>query len=156
MIKRLAGAVWLTTWVIVLRLVSKPWSDLGGLVSERLRWLEWFVLGMGLIIGYSIGGFGRDACHRESGRCHAGLLRYLLYPVGLSAALALVGLKVAGLHDGIGIVLTAVLAYWAGFDLAFGALPLLAGKSYRFSESLDVDPLISVSARQDDRSGYAP
>ena len=146
MIGRLTGALWVSAWFIVLRLVANPWQDLGGLVSERLRWLEWFVLGMGLIIGHGVGSFGRDACHRESGRCHAALLRYLLTPLGLVAAFVLVTLKIADKPDWIGIVLTGLLAYWAGLDLAFGALPLLTGKSYRFTQPLDQDP----PAREED------
>jgi hypothetical protein len=152
MIGRLTGALWASAWFSVLWLVTSPWQDLGGLVSERLRWLEWFILGMGLIIGHGVGGFGREACHRESGRCHAGLLRYLLYPVGLSAALVLVTLKIAGKPDWVGIVLTGLLAYWAGLDLAFGALPLLAGKVYQFNKSLDLDPLTGG----DEPEGFAP
>ena len=111
-----------------------------------------FVLGVGLIVGHGIGGFARNACHRESGRSHRGLLRYLLYPVGVTAALALVSLRLAGLHDWIGIVLTGLLAYCAGLDLAFGALPLLAGKSYRFTTSLDQDPL----PRGEESEGLSP
>ncbi|MHC4991398.1 MAG: hypothetical protein ACYTGC_10490 [Planctomycetota bacterium] len=139
-LRRLTGWLWIAIWAGVLYLVAEPWTHLGGLVPERLRWLEWFVLAIGLLLGMTIGGFGRDAARPGSGRSHARLLRVLWLPQACLAALALVVLAWWGESDPIGIVLTAFLAYWAGLDLGFAALPLVQGRPYSFRSPIEPDP----------------
>ncbi len=138
--RRIAGFAWLAAWAVVLWVVVSPWRELGGLVDERLRWLEWFVLLTTLPVGFTVGAFAREAARPGTGRTHVGLLRFLLYPVGALTASALIVLAVVGHRDIIGVVVTAFLAYWAGLDLAFGAVPLLHGRSYRLARPLDPEP----------------
>jgi hypothetical protein len=135
--RRAVGVLWLALWIAVLYAVAAPWRALGGVVDERLRWLEWFVLVCGLPIGFTVGRFGRDLAQRGLGRSHLELLRCLLYPLALLTAAALVVLTLIGRRDPVGVVVTALLAYWAGMDLAFGAVPLMEGRSYRLTRPLD-------------------
>jgi len=138
--RRVAGFVWLLIWIFMLYLVAAPWRELGGIVDERLRWLEWFLLLVGLSVGFTVGRFGRDVAGPGTGRTHIHFLRFLLYPLALLTALALVALTLMDERDPIGVVVTAFLAYWAGMDLAFGAVPLMEGKSYRLTRPLDAEP----------------
>jgi hypothetical protein len=135
--RKLAGTLWLAVWILVLYVVAAPWRSLGGLVDERLRWLEYVVLLAGISIGFTIGRFGRDAALSDARRTHARFLRYLLYPPAAITAAGLVVLTALGERGAAGVVVTAFLAYWAGLDLAFGAVPLMEGKSYRFERPLD-------------------
>jgi hypothetical protein len=139
--RKLAGALWLLVWILVLYVVAAPWRSLGGLVDERLRWLEYVVLLSGLSIGFTIGRFGRDAALSNPGRTHARFLRFLLYPPAAITAVGLVVLTIMDERGAVGVGVTAFLAYWAGLDLAFGAIPLMEGKSYRFERPLDRDPI---------------
>jgi hypothetical protein len=127
-------------WIVVLWAVGEPGRHLGGLVDERLRWLEWVAPMTSLAVGFTIGAFGRDAAGPGSGRTHAAFLRFLLYPVGAITAAALVGLELAGHRDPVALVVSTFLAYWAGLDLAFGAVPLIRGRPYRFARPLDPEP----------------
>jgi hypothetical protein len=135
--RRAAGFVWLAAWMAVLWGVAAPWRHLGGIESERLRWLEAVVLLGGLILGATLGRFGRDAVLRGGGRTHAGLLRFVLYPPAALAAAGLIVLTALGQRGAAGVLVSALLAYWAGLDIAFGALPLMEGRSYRFDAPLD-------------------
>jgi len=146
--RKLAGTSWLVAWILVLYAVAAPWRNLGGLVDERLRWLEYVVLVTGLSIGFTVGRFGRDAAESGPGRTHARFLRFLLYPPAAITAAGLVVLTALGERGTIGVVVTAFLSYWAGLDLAFGAVPLMEGKSYRFDRALDPAP---VSLRREGR-----
>jgi len=139
-LRRMAGWMWLTGWALVLYLFVTPWSELGGLVSERLRWLEWFVLGTAFMVGCTVGGTGRDAARPGTGRTHATLLRRLLYPPAAGTAVALLVLKILEEPDVSGVVVTGFLAYWAGFDIAFAAFPLMHGEPYRYDASIDPEP----------------
>jgi hypothetical protein len=141
--RRAAGFLWLVAWMVLLYAVAAPWRELGGLVDERLRWLEWFVLVTGLSAGFVAGRFGRDMAGPGSGRAHVYVLRFLLYPFALLTVLALLTLTWLGQRDPVGVVVTAFLAYWAGLDLAFGALPLMEGGAYAFLRPLDPDPRTS-------------
>jgi hypothetical protein len=134
--RRVAGALWLSAWCALLYLVAAPWRELGGLVSERLRWLEWFVLWNGLAVGYVLGRAARDMVTDGSGRTYAGLMRVMLYPPLAVSAMGLVLLTLRGQRDPVGVVVTALLAYWAGMDVAFGAVPLLEGKPAPLREPL--------------------
>jgi len=140
-VRKLAGTLWLLVWILVLYAVAAPWRSLGGLVDERLRWLEYAVLSAGLSIGFTIGRFGRDAVEAGPGRTHARFLRFLLYPPAAFTAAGLVVLTALGERGAIGVAVTAFLSYWAGLDLAFGALPLMEGRSYRFDQALDPEPV---------------
>jgi hypothetical protein len=62
-----------------------------------------------------------------------------LYPPAVVAAIALVALATGGERGPVGVVATAFLSYWAGLDVAFGAIPLLEGRSYAFDRPLDSD-----------------
>jgi hypothetical protein len=138
-VRRVAGAAWLAAWCGVLWAVAAPWRNLGGLESERLRWLEWWALCAGIALGFTMGAGARDWARSGVGRTHALALRVALYPPGLVAAVALVALSYAGERGPIGVVATAFLSYWAGFDVAFGAVPLMEGESYAFARPLDPD-----------------
>lgn len=135
--RRAAGALWLLAWAVVLIAVAAPWRHLGGLVDERLRWLEAFVLLSGVTLGFTLGRCGREVILDGGGKTHARLLRFLLYPPALLATLGLLVLTALGERGPVGVVVTALLSYWAGLDLAFGAVPLMEGKSYRFTRPLD-------------------
>ena len=137
--RRLAGWVWCSAWAGVLYAAADPWRDLGGLVDERLRWLEGFALATCLVVGLVVGGFGRDAVRPGRQRCHAGLLRYLLVPPAALTAAVLLVLDLLDLADPIGVVFSAFLAYGAGVDLAFGAWPLMCGRPYRFTRPIPPD-----------------
>ena len=70
-----------------------------------------------------------------------------MFPQAAGVAVALFVLRALGRDDVIGVVVTGFLAYWAGLDLAFGAWPLMTGRSYRFTSGIDPpaeeDPLES-------------
>ena len=138
---RVAGAAWCAVWFLLLWAVLAPWDQLGGIVSQRLRWLERFALAFGLIAGTTAGGYARDACRPGSGRTHRRLLRLLLLPQAAITAAALIRLAVIDHEPGIGIVTTAFLSWWAGVDMAIGAWPLLGGLPYRFDGPIAPDPV---------------
>src|SRR5215467_1109889 len=137
--RRLAGALWLAAWCAVLYAFAAPWRRLGGLESERLRYLEWWVLFAGVAAGYTAGRLARDWVSGAAGRSHARALRVALYPPAAIAAAGLVGLAVAGQRGPIGVAATAFLAYWAGMDVAFGAVPLMEGRPYSFAGDLPAE-----------------
>lgn len=134
--RRIAGWGWCAVWAAVLYTMAEPWRHVGGLVDERLRWLEGLVLPTGLVVGLVVGGYARDAVRPGRRRCHAGLLRYLLLPPATLTAAALLVLVRLELTDAIGVVTSAFLAYWAGLDLAIGAWPLARGLPYRFTRPI--------------------
>ena len=57
----LGGLAFIAGWAALLYLNHWPWTRLGGVVDERLRWSERLVLALGLIAGATAGGIGRDA-----------------------------------------------------------------------------------------------
>lgn len=138
--RRVVGFAWLAAWIAVLYLFAAPWQDLGGVEDERLRWLEYVALLAALSIGFTIGRIGREAAVVHPGRTHARFVRFLLYPPAALTAAGLLVLARLGPRGGIGVVSTAFLSYWAGLDLAFGAVPLMEGRSYRFERPLDPEP----------------
>ena len=143
-LRRIAGWAWLFAWCGVLYAVAAPWRNLGGLESEQLRWLEWWALAAGIALGFTMGRGARDWAKGGVGRTHALALRVALYPPAIVAAAALVALSIAGERGPIGVVATAFLSYWAGFDVAFGAVPLIEGESYAFNRPLDPDDADTV------------
>ncbi|MCP3978745.1 MAG: hypothetical protein GY716_05365 [bacterium] len=147
MLRVLAGWVWLCAWGVLLWVVVSPWRELGGLVSERLRWVEWLVLCVGFLGGFTLGGLGRDLCASGSGWTHALILRCWVIPVAGCAAVAMVVLSWLGSTDEIGVALTALLAYWAGLDVGIAALPLMQGRDYRLRAPIDEDSAPPESER---------
>ncbi len=129
--RRIAGGAWLALWCAVLYTVAAPWRELGGVVDERLRWLEWCVLFNGVALGYTLGRWGRELAARIDLRGYVLLARYLLYPLLGLTALALLALTAIDRRDPIGVVVTGLLAYWAGLDVAFGAVPLMENRIER-------------------------
>jgi len=137
--RRLTGVLWLAAWCGVLWAIAAPWRQLGGLESERLRWLEWWSLSTGVALGFTMGRVARERAEAVAGRTHAQALRFALYPPAIVAAGALVALSAYGERGPVGVVATAFLSYWAGLDVAFGAVPLMEGRSYAFARPLDPD-----------------
>lgn len=138
-LRRVAGTAWLAAWCTVLWALAAPWRNLGGLESERLRWLEWWALCSGVALGFTLGRGVRDWVRSGVGRTYARALRLALYPPGIVAAIALVALSFVGERGPVGVVATAFLSYWAGLDVAFGAVPLMEGRSYSFTRPLEPD-----------------
>jgi len=142
--RRATGWAWAIAWVFVLKSVVDPWRELGGVVDERLRWLERAALVAGIPIGFTAGRIARDRAATK-GTSFARVAHDLGMPAALSTAAALVALKLAGADDGVGIVVTAWLSLQAGLDVALGALPLMEGKPLRIeppelSGSLPIPP----------------
>lgn len=144
---RSAGWLWLLAWAAVLWSVHEPWLDLGGLVPERVRWLERFVLGSGAVAGCVAGTLGRRLCRPGRGWTHRKLLRWLLLPQTALTAGLLVGFRLAGAEPAIGVACNGFLAWWAGLDAALAAYPLTMGRAYSFSGPIPSDP---CDAEQDD------
>ncbi len=63
--RRLIGLTWLLAWSGLLYLSVRPWHDLGGLVSERSRWLVRFALYAGLAAGFTAGEIVRGPAGRR-------------------------------------------------------------------------------------------
>ena len=142
-LQRRIGWTWLALWIVTLNLVASPWRALGGVVDERLRWLEWVVLAGGPPIGFTVGRFAREAAEENPRWTYPHVVRGCLLPPASLTALTMLALAAAGVDDPIGVVLTAFLSYWAGLDLAFGALPLMEGKP--IASALRVAPEIARS-----------
>ena len=134
-LRRAAGAVWLAAWCGVLWAVASPWRNLGGLEPERLRWLECWALSAGVALGFAMGRGAREWRQLVAGRTRAAAIRFALYPPGLVAAMALIALSIAGERGPTGVVATAFLSYWAGFDAAFFALPLIENDPHDDAEA---------------------
>lgn len=147
--KRTLGAAWLLLWCGVLWCVATPWRALGGLESELTRWLAWWALTAGLAMGYTIGRAVRAWAASGPGRTHARSLRLVFYPPAAITVIALGALGIAGSRGPTGVVAMAFLAYWAGLDVAIGAVPLMDGKDYAFDRAL-------VRDDRDDETGSEP
>jgi hypothetical protein len=153
-VRKLLGGVWLGAWIALLYAVAAPWRHLGGVEDERLRWLEAAVLLTGVSLGFTLGCLGRQAVLEMRGRGYARLLRWALVPPAALTALSIAGLTALGARGPAGVVVTALLAYWAGLDLAFGALPLMEGRSCRLDPPLDA--LERGPARRDGKAWLPP
>ena len=147
--RRLVGWAWLVAWVLLLHGVHSPWKDLGGLADERLRWLERLVLGLGCIVGFTIGRTIRGWRPRVRAS-HLDLLRYVFLPPSALAAFAVVVADRGGQPDHVGVVLSGFVAYWAGLDVSIAALPLMRGCRYRPTVPLEPD-VPDVPEPNDDR-----
>jgi hypothetical protein len=119
------GIAWLAAWCGALWALASPWRQLGGLEPERLRWFEWWALASGVALGFTIGRGALDWARSGMGRTYLMAMRVALYAPGLVTAVALAALSIAGERGPTGVVATAFFSYWAGFDAAFGALPLM-------------------------------
>ena len=100
---RLAGWLWIAAWCALLWLVVAPWTDLGGVVGERWRWLNRLALGVGLVVGGEVGSLGRRAARPATGLCHARLLRRTHLLPGLLVAGGLLVLQVLAMDEAIGV-----------------------------------------------------
>jgi hypothetical protein len=110
--RRLAVLLWLAAWGALLWLVHRPWTSLGGLVGERLRWLERFVLAAGVLVG---SGLGEIVCgSRVSLASRLRRVRWLLYAAGVATAAGMVVLRRTGRDDPIGVLASAFVAFLAG------------------------------------------
>lgn len=125
---RIVGLLRTLGWAAALYLVASPWRELGGLIAERLRWFGWFVLYSGIVLGFALGDFMREARPPENVRENLRLAWRLLCLPAFLTAVWLVVLQSLGLRDAAGVVFTALLAYWAGVDIALGAMPLMEGR----------------------------
>lgn len=152
--RRVAGMLWLAAWIVVLYAVAAPWRSLGGVVSERLRWMEWFVLLAGLSTGVTLGRLGRDMALGVEWRTHLRFLRFLLYPVAVLTAASLVLLALVGERGPAGVVFTAFLSYWAGMDLAYGAVPMIDGRPYSLTRGLPAEE--EGRGEEQPRGGWVP
>jgi hypothetical protein len=124
-VRRLAGWVWLAGWVCVLYLVVSPWSDLGGIVDERLRWFHRFSLWMGIGAGIVAGLHGREGGAER-------WYKRVWYPLACCTAVMMIVLAVSGGRLGeIGIVLTGFLAVWSGLDFGYWIYPMLHDRQDR-------------------------
>ena len=144
------GALWLAFWALVLHGIDRPWRELGGLLSERMRWTERFVLGAALIAGCLAGSVVRDAT-RDAGRSATArqLLRRAWLLPSASVAVVLVWLELRAAWPSILLVLAGWLGYWSGLDAACWAWPLL--RPERVEDLEDLEDL--EEAKKDDRRG---
>ncbi len=137
--RRLVGWLWIGAWLTVLTSVHAPWSDLGGIVSERTRWIERVTLGTCAIFGAFAGAVGRERSTRPGGPSHAALVRWIWIPPAAAAAAVAAVAALAGRWAETLIALVGILSYWAGLDAAFGAWPLACGAPYSFSRPIPVE-----------------
>jgi len=150
--RRAAGWVWLAVWAIVLVFLFDLWSQLGGLVDERLRWWARVGLSAGPVIGYTAGIHAREMAGWGSGRSHASLLRVFWLPPAVLTALLILKMTMTGMHDEARATFGALLAYWAGFDTAIAAWPLACGRPYRFLK--DIPPETPTEPDDDDAGAW--
>ena len=133
--RRLLGLTWLVAWSSLLYLSVRPWHDLGGLVSERSRWLVRFALYAGLAAGFTAGEIVRGPAGRRRNAANFGRrLRWLLYPAALAGTAGMLLLQATGRHDSIGILLTGLLSYVAGASTSYLELSLFCRGTDRESD----------------------
>ena len=154
---RLGQWSWIAGWCWLLWLVVRPWNELGGVVSERLRWCEHAACGLGLIVGYTAGDLARlgdGHCGRRGHRA-----RWLLYPALTVALLAVAWLRGSGRDDAIGVAFTGWLAYTAGAStglLGYGRAQE-AGDGNQLPESVDgASSVAYTSIARPTNSGMKP
>jgi hypothetical protein len=136
--RTIVGCVWLIGWAVLLGVAHRPWHELGGLISERMRWLERLVLGAGFVVGCFVGSWVRDSGRRVTGRPYAAWLCYVWVS---PAALAATGMIVMSPIDWRWtlLILVALLSYSAGLDSTVGAWPLVTGRPYHFLRRISAD-----------------
>lgn len=137
--RRLVGWVWLALWALAIDLVHRPWHELGGPLTERMRWLERFVLGAAFLVGCFVGSFVRDAAQKVRWRPHLDSLRFVWIPPAALVAVAMAVLHGLGHWPWTLLVLAAFTAYWAGLDASVGAWPLARGRHYNPIGPIEAD-----------------
>ncbi len=145
--RRPAGWAWIATWSWILVSLHRPWSELGGLIGEQMRWFERAVVGSAWMLGYFVGRVGRGLAQSGRGRTHAGLLRQIWIPPAAIVSAALLVLNWQGRWQEILLVTVGFCAYWAGVDVAFGAWPLVCGRHYSWTGPIELDPASPASRR---------
>lgn len=124
--RTVVGWMRLGGWGALLYAFASPWRDLGGVVDERLRWLEWAALSAALPVGFTAGLFARDRSTARPRSDRARAVAAWLLPPAVAVAAALLWLEARGAGADVSLVATsALLSGAAGFDAAFGALPLM-------------------------------
>jgi hypothetical protein len=135
----LIGWLWIGAWLGLLVVIHTPWSDLGGIVSERMRWNERATLGTAAIMGALAGSTGRAWASRPGGPSHAVQARWLWLPPALIAIAIAAAAELRGDWALTLIALVGFLSYWAGLDVAFGGWPLARGEPYSFLRPIPVE-----------------
>ncbi len=107
------ATLWVALWLAALVVVTRPWRELGGLVSERTRWLGRFVALTGLCLGFTAARWAVSDEPPTRGPWPR-KLRRLLYPPGAAAAIAMTILRLRGDAEAVGIALTSLVAVVAG------------------------------------------
>jgi hypothetical protein len=138
-VRQIAGWSWLLLWAAALELVHRPWHELGGLLSERMRWLERFTLGAAFLVGCFVGSFVRDSASSVRCRPHVDSLRFVWMPPGILVAVAMAASWHLGRWPWTLLLLVAFAAYWAGLDAAIGAWPLARGRHYSLAWRIERD-----------------
>lgn len=139
-VRRSIGWIWLALWAAVIDLLHRPWHELGGLLSERMRWLERFVLGAAFLVGCFVGSFVRDAAQTARWRPHLDSLRFVWIPPASLVAVTLGVLHGLDLWPWTLLVLVSFAAYWAGLDASVGAWPMARGRHYCPTGPIEADP----------------
>jgi hypothetical protein len=137
--RRLLGWIWIGAWVLVLVVVHAPWSNLGGIVSERMRWYERATLGSATIAGALAGAMGRAWASRPGGPSHAVQSRWLWLPPAVLTTAIVAAAELRGDWALTLVTLVGFVSYWAGLDVAFGAWPLARGELYAFLRPIPVE-----------------
>ena len=142
--------MWLLVWAALLWTIDSATQGLGSWLDERLAWATRAALLAALWIGSGVGMLARDRAGWGRGRSHAALLKTHWTPPLAAVALAMVVLRLCGMHEHLRIALALGAGYAAGFDATIGALPLLDGRGYRFLRSMPPDETDHLRRRAGD------
>jgi len=140
-LRRVCGSLWLAAWGLVLVWLLDLWSALGGLVTERQHWWARLGLTAGPVIGCMAGQRARQMACWGSGWSHAALLRWFWLPPAALVCLTMLVLAQGHDHDAARAVFGTWCGYWAGFDAAIAAWPLVCGRPYRFARDIPPEEL---------------
>jgi hypothetical protein len=121
---RAQGWLRLGAWLVLLYAVHFPWDSLGGIVSERLRWMERFAIAGLFQVGCVIGSFADEARHR--GQAATFWLALVTPLVVAMLALAVFEFR-AEPYRGL-VVFNGVLSLCAGFDVRRAAWQRMHGR----------------------------
>lgn len=135
MLADLAAAAGIAIGCVALGVVAWPWRHLGGIVGERLRWLERFALVSAVWLGLCAAAWCRPAPDGPRGGW-ARPLRSLFYPPAIATAAGMLVLWAAGETDPIGVLLTALVAY--GLGVCAGLFAPLRAAARRLAGVRDV------------------
>jgi hypothetical protein len=156
-----AGWLRVAAWAAVLIAADRPWRELGGILGERMRWLERFVLGAALVAGSVAGAFLRDAAGDPARAGPGRLLRGLWVAPSAAAACVLVCLELRGAWPWILLVVAAWVGYGAGLDVTWRAWPLVRRERPACDpptalSALSVAPETGAPASSEGRSQRSP